>query len=173
MKAPTNIIIATTMAGEAVSTLYDLRWMIVFIFVLIASDFWFGVSEARMKKQTFRLSRAGRRTCNKLVDYITYLILGAILGRAIFEPLHLASHTTTAAAGLSLACVWEIDSIINHILTIHGCARVPLLHIALKLLKKKHRDLGEAIEEGMNENYNMKNYSKGNNNLKQKNHEKH
>ena len=105
MKAPTNIIIATTMAGEAVSTLYDLRWMIVFIFVLIASDFWFGVSEARMKKQTFRLSRAGRRTCNKLVDYITYLILGAILGRAIFEPLHLASHTTTAAAGLSLACV--------------------------------------------------------------------
>lgn len=46
MKAPTNIIIATTMAGEAVSTLYDLRWMIVFIFVLIASDFWFGVSEA-------------------------------------------------------------------------------------------------------------------------------
>ncbi len=163
MKASINLIIATTMAGEAVSTLYDLRWMIVFIFVLIASDFWFGISETRMKKQTFKLSRAGRRTCNKLIDYITYLILGAILGRAIFEPLNLASHTTTAAAGLSMACVWEIDSIINHILAIHGCARMSLLHIALKLLKKKHRDLGEVIEEEIHENHDLKNCNKNNN----------
>ena len=52
-----------------------------------------------------------------------YLFFGAIMGMAIFEPLGIANHTTTAAAGLSLACVWEMDSIVNHVLALHGDGR--------------------------------------------------
>lgn len=71
------------MGGEAMSALYDLRWMLVLIVVLIASDFWFGVSESLHKHENFRFSRAGRRTCNKAVDYVTYLLIGSCLGLAI------------------------------------------------------------------------------------------
>lgn len=160
MKTQTNSIIVSTMASEAISTLYDLRWMIVFIFVLIASDFWFGISETRLKKEEFRLSRAGRRTCNKLIDYITYLIFGTILGLAIFEPLDIASHTTTAATGLALGCIWEIDSIVNHILTIHGHGSMSLIRIALHILKNKNRNLGEAIEEEISNTSSQKSSTK-------------
>ena len=53
-----------TMGSEALDVLYDLRWMLVLIVVLIVSDFWFGVSDALNKHKEFRFSRAGRRTCN-------------------------------------------------------------------------------------------------------------
>lgn len=62
--------------GEALHVLYDLRWMLVLIVVLVLGDFWFGVYDSIHKKEDFRFSRAGRRTCNKLVDYITYLLVG-------------------------------------------------------------------------------------------------
>lgn len=86
-------IVVGTMGGEALLALYDLRWMLILIVVLILADFWFGVSESLHKHEHFRFSRAGRRTCNKAVDYITYLILGSVLGLAIFEPLGWATHT--------------------------------------------------------------------------------
>ena len=33
------------MGAEAMTALYDLRWMIVFIVALILCDFWWGISE--------------------------------------------------------------------------------------------------------------------------------
>ena len=60
-----------TMSTEALTALFDLRWMLVLIVVLIVADFWFGVSESLKKREHFRFSRAGRRTCNKAVDYVT------------------------------------------------------------------------------------------------------
>lgn len=139
---------AATMAEEAMLVVRDLRWMIAFIAVLILTDLWFGVSEARKKKVPLRLSRAGRRTCNKLIDYVTNLIFSAILGMAVFEPLGIASHTATAAAALALACVWEIDSILNHVLALHGRkGRFSLTRLLIGIVKKKDRDIGEALEE--------------------------
>ena len=35
-----------TMSTEALTALFDLRWMLVLIVVLIVADFWFGVSES-------------------------------------------------------------------------------------------------------------------------------
>ena len=144
-----------TMAAEAMQVVKDLRWMIVCIAVLIVTDLWFGVSESRKRKVPIRLSRAGRRTCNKLIDYFAYLFFGAIMGMAIFEPLGIANHTTTAAAGLSLACVWEMDSIVNHVLALHGYAgRFSLMRLATGFLKRKDNALGEALEESLKENRN-------------------
>nr|DAI39107.1 MAG TPA: holin [Caudoviricetes sp.] len=141
-------IVVGTMGGEALSALYDLRWMLVLIVVLILADFWFGVSESLRKREHFRFSRAGRRTCNKGVDYLTYLMLGSVLGLAIFEPLGWATHTTTAAVGLGFGCVWEMDSIVGHVCALHGIRnRFSVKRFIIALIKKKDDDVGEAVEE--------------------------
>lgn len=134
------------------SALYDLRWMLVFIVVLILADFWFGVSESLKKNEHFRFSRAGRRTCNKGVDYLTYLLVGALLGMAIFEPLGWATHTTTAAIGLGFGCVWEIDSIIGHACALHGVKnKFSVKRFIILLIKKKDREVGDALDEALQE----------------------
>ncbi len=148
-----NMIVWGVIGAEAKDALFDLRWMLVLIVVLIVADFWFGVSESLKKREQFRFSRAGRRTCNKAVDYITYLLLGAVIGMAIFEPLGWANHTTTAAVGLGLGCLWEIDSIIGHVCALHGVEnRFTVKKFLVSLLKRKDRDIGEAVEEALKDN---------------------
>lgn len=143
-------IVVGTMSTEALTALFDLRWMLVLIVVLIIADFWFGLSESFYRHEHFRISRAGRRTCNKLVDYITYLILGSVLGLAIFEPLGWATHVTTAAIGLGFGCVWEVDSIVGHVCALHGIKnRFSVKRFIISLMKKKDNDMGEAIEDAI------------------------
>ena len=139
-----------SMGAEALGALYDLRWMLVLIAALILADFWFGVSDSLKQDKPFRFSRAGRRTCNKAVDYLSYLLLGSLLGLGVFEPLGWATHTETAAVGIGLGMIWEIDSIIGHICSIHG-VRHPLSvkRLLIALIKKKDRDVGEAVEEAL------------------------
>lgn len=145
-----KVVVIGTMGGEALSALFDLRWMLVLIVVLIVADFWFGVSESLHKHEHFRFSRAGRRTCNKAVDYITYLILGSVLGLAIFEPLGWTNHVVTAAVGLGFGCVWEMDSIVGHVCELHGVKnRFSIKRFVIALMKKKDEDIGEAVEEAM------------------------
>lgn len=141
-----------TMSTEALTALFDLRWMLVLIVVLIVADFWFGVSESLKKCEHFRFSRAGRRTCNKAVDYVTYLILGSVLGLAIFEPLGWANHVTTAAIGLGFGCIWELDSIVGHVCALHGIQnKISIKRFIIAILKRKNNDLGEAVEEAMDD----------------------
>ena len=143
-----KVVVMGGMAGEAMTALYDLRWMIAFIFALVVSDFWFGVKASLAKKEKFRFSRAGRRTCNKFCDYIGYLIVGALFGMAIFEPLGICSHTAAAAVCLGLGCLWEIDSIIEHVCMLHGIKkRWSAKRLLIALLKAKHPEAGAAVEE--------------------------
>lgn len=143
-------VVVGTMGIEAMTALYDLRWMLVLIVVLIVADFWFGVSESLYKHEHFRFSRAGRRTCNKAVDYVTYLILGSVIGLAIFEPLGWATHTTTAAIGLGFGCVWEVDSIVGHVCALHGVKnKFSVKRLIIAIIKKKDADVGEAVEEAL------------------------
>lgn len=145
-------IVVGIMGNEALTALFDLRWMLVLIVVLILADFWFGVSDSLRKHEHFRFSRAGRRTCNKAVDYITYLILGSVLGLAIFEPLGWATHVTTAAIGLGFGCIWEIDSIVGHVCSLHDIENhFSIKRFIISLLKKKNEDVGKAVEEAMND----------------------
>ena len=141
------------MGAEAMTAVYDLRWMIVLIVVLIMADFWWGVSESRKKKIEFRFSRAGRRTCNKFVDYLTYLLIGAVLGLAIFEPLGMATHTTTAAVALGMGCVWEVDSIVGHVCAVHGIkSKFSVKKLIVGIVKRKGgEEMGEAVEEAMSD----------------------
>ena len=112
MNVATKTTVWAVMSTEAVNVLFDLRWMLVLVVALIAADLWWGISESRKNGVEIRFSRAGRRTCNKFVDYMTYLIIGALIGMAIFEPLDMATHTVTAAVAPPKKCskisaVWQ------------------------------------------------------------------
>lgn len=149
------------MSVEAMAVLYDLRWMIVLVAVLIISDFWLGVTASLRRSEEFRFSRAGRRTCGKFVEYITYLLLGALLGLSITEPLSIATHTQTAAVALGVGCLWELDSIIEHVCTLHGLRqRFSIKRLIIAVLRVKNDKAAKAVEEvltGEDQNQNKEN----------------
>lgn len=149
----TKVMAIATMGTEAIGAVWDLRWMLVLVIALILADFWFGISESRYREVDFRFSRAGRRTCNKTVDYLTYLVVGVLLGLAVLEPLGICSHVTSAAVGLGLGCLFEVDSIVGHVCVLHGRAKPDVWaffrRLLVSLTKRKSADLGEALEESM------------------------
>jgi hypothetical protein len=143
--------------GECTQILYDLRWMIVLAIILILSDLWFGLSASRLHNIEIRKSRAGRRTLNKIVDYICYVLLGAVLGKAIGEPYGMNPIVVSITAMVLCYC-FEIDSIYGHICEIHGIKkRYSIWGILFKLLTLKFKDLGEAFKDMAEQKNNFKN----------------
>ena len=154
-----SAVIWSAFANEALQAVFDLRWMIVFSLVLIAVDFWWGCRESKMRfvrygdeRNKIRKSRAGRRTVNKLVDYLSYLLIGCVLGLAITEPLGLMGHTATAAIGLGAGCLFEVDSIIDHVCYVHGIEkRFNVWKFAKAWVASRWKGFGHAIDEGLGE----------------------
>lgn len=133
--------------GECTQILYDLRWMILLAIILILSDLWFGLSASRVQGIAIRKSRAGRRTLNKLVDYICYILLGAVMGKAIGEPYGVDPIVVSITVMILCYC-FEIDSIYGHICEIHGIKkRYSIWRILFKLLTLKFKDVGEAFKD--------------------------
>lgn len=133
--------------GECTQILYDLRWMIVLAIILILSDLWFGLSASRLQKIEIRKSRAGRRTLNKIVDYICYVLLGAVLGKAIGEPYGM-NPIVVSITVMVICYYFEVDSIYGHICEIHGIKkRYSIWGILFKLLTLKFKDVGEAFKD--------------------------
>ena len=141
------------MGGEARDALFDLRWMLALIAVMIIADFWFGVADSVNKRgEDFHFSRAGRRTLGKATEYVMYLVVGSILGKAIFEPMGICSHVVVAAVALSFAVLWEADSIIEHVCSLHNITtRFSVKRFILALIKRKSPAVGEALEETLEE----------------------
>lgn len=149
--------------GECTQILYDLRWMILLAIILILSDLWFGISVSRVHSIEIRKSRAGRRTLNKLVDYICYLLLGAVLGKALGEPYGIDPMVVSITIMVLCYC-FEIDSIYGHICEIHGIKkRYSIWEILFKLITFKFKDLGEAFKDMAEQKNNSK--TKDNENL--------
>lgn len=158
------------MGTEAMGALFDLRWMLAACALLIIVDFHWGWSESRMhykeaerqddkggmEKYKFHFSRAGRRSFGKAIEYITYLLIGAILGMAIFEPLGVCSHIFSAAIGLLFGCIFDLSSIVGHVCVCHGIDKpklsirsvaVFLMKVGAAFVRRKDADLGESINE--------------------------
>lgn len=109
----------TQFVREYGQVLFELRWMIILGVLLVISDFWFGISESRVKKKRIRRSSAWRRTLNKIVDYFCYITLGSILGMALGE--YYGFNSILISVSIILLCyAFEIDSIYGHICAIHG-----------------------------------------------------
>lgn len=112
---------AYSFIGEIKNVVFELRWMLAFIVVMIVADFVLGIIDSVVKRgEDFRLSRAGRRTMCKFIEYNSYLVLGFMLGIAILQPVGICSYTISSMCGLGLAIVFEFDSIMEHVCEIHG-----------------------------------------------------
>ena len=146
----TKTAITVTMLAEAVAVVYDIRWLVVLVAVLVIAAFWFGISDSRKRKEKVRFSYACRRTANKLVDYLTYLLVGVLLGMGLFEPLGVCSHVTSASVALVIPAVCEVSSIFGHFCSVHELKlKFDWKKFAVVLIKKKNEDVGEAVEEAI------------------------
>lgn len=164
----TKAIIWATIADDLIKVVYDLRYMVMLSFVLIFADLWWGYRASSKKyqyaesignetlKEKFKWSksRAVRRTCNKIIDYLSYLVVGAFLGLAITEPMDICSHVISALVGLLIGCGCEIASIVGHVAFVKYDVEIEIKDIwrwlgkvFLAIIKKKNSDIGEAIEE--------------------------
>lgn len=161
-------IVWGTIGSELMNVVYDLRYMVICSIALILADLWWGYSETRVRlckarhsgnesqadKYKWHKSRAGRRTANKIVDYLTYLVVGALIGLAITEPMDICSHVWTAAIGLGIGCACEIASIIGHIAYVKLGVEVSMVdgwkafvRFFGKIIKVKSSEIGEAVED--------------------------
>ena len=155
-----NTIFKTGIIGftsECYAIIFDLRWMILLALVLILSDFWFGISVSRMQGIKVRKSKAGRRTLNKVIDYLCYVLLGAVIGKAIGDPYGLNPITVSITIMILCYC-FEIDSIYNHICELHGIKkRYSIWTILWKFITFKFKDVGEAFQDMRNQSKDFKN----------------
>ena len=164
----TKAIMWGSIGAELIEVVYDLRYMVICSVALILADLWWGYSESKMRramakeagnatleeKFKWHKSRAGRRTANKIVDYLTYLVVGALIGLAITEPMDICSHVWTAAIGLGIGCACEIASIVGHIAFVKLGVELSLIdgwrafvRFLGKIIKVKSNEIGEAVED--------------------------
>ena len=93
----TAVVAANAFYAELTAAVYELRWMILAVVVLVVADFVTGLTASvRLKGEDFRFSRAGRRTGAKLLEYFGYLIIGVALGKGL-EPLGMFTYMQFSA----------------------------------------------------------------------------
>lgn len=145
-----NVAIKTMLIGflsEWVNLMYSMRWMITLALVLIFADLWFGTSASKYRKEEVRFSRAGRRTFNKIVDYICYLFIGITLGKGIAEPYGV-DPIITAITAMFVCYGFEIDSIYGHILELHDIEKkYSLWRLIAFILTLRFKQFTSAIED--------------------------
>lgn len=152
--------------NEIFAMLMDMRWALLLLLLLILADFRYGWGESRvrygyacrqgnkvpMEHYKWRMSRAIRRTFNKLADYIILMLLAGAIGMAVFEPLGI-QHTWGSWVGAAIACFCELASIFGHFFYLRGVTVEKrtlagfLKALIVALAKKKNEDVGEAVEE--------------------------
>ncbi len=130
--------------GEIGTLLWDMRWLMVLAVVLIAADFWLGIHKSLANGIDIRFSRAIRRTMMKFADYLCVVILGAVVGKAIGEPLGYTA-VSIAVVLMSVACLCELDSIISNWGEIKGI-KINVLRIALAIVGYKRKELAESLK---------------------------
>lgn len=142
-------MLAGTFYDELLQVLFDLRWLVLFIIVLVFTDFWSGLTASvKVRKEDFRLSRALRRTIVKFLEYINFIIFGALLAKGILEPFGVANNVIGGAIGGASALFIEFDSIYGHVCDVHGIKkRFSLKRLFVAYVKKKNEDIGEVLED--------------------------
>ena len=68
---------------------YSLRYFFLLLPILLAVDLLFGIKAAVVRKERVKRSRAVKRTLNKFVDYVCWLLLAGALGLVFGEPFHI------------------------------------------------------------------------------------
>ena len=127
--------------------LWGLRWMITLAILLVVSDFWFGISDSRHNDVPVKPSTAVKRTVNKVIDYICYVLIGATLGKAIAEPYGI-DPIVTAITIMVFCYGFEIDSIYKHICRLHDIEpKYDLWDFLLMAITFKFKKLGYELAD--------------------------
>ena len=143
MARATGIVV---MSSEVVAIVYDMRWWVMASICLIIVDFWFGVSESKFSGKDIRKSKACRRTMNKVVDYLCYLMIAGVLGMAM-EPMGI-NPLKLATIVMILTSAWELDSIYGHVCVLHGVEKdFSIRKFLVGLFKRKNEAIRDAADE--------------------------
>lgn len=62
------------------------KWFLLAALCLIIADAKFGIEAAKRRGEHIRRSRAIRRTVNKLIDYICWILVASSIGAAFGQP---------------------------------------------------------------------------------------
>ena len=63
-----------------------LKWFFLLGLILIVVDLRFGILAARARGESIRTSRAVRRTLNKVIDYLCWILVAGAMGKAFGMP---------------------------------------------------------------------------------------
>lgn len=72
--------------ADMIEFLQPLKWIFLLAFLLILADLRFGVLASKKRGEVVRFSRAIKRSGNKIVDYICWLLLASAFGVVFGEP---------------------------------------------------------------------------------------
>lgn len=136
--------------AEVSGAIFELRWMVAATVILTFIDFYWGSRESLLHGDHWHFSRAGRRTFSKIVEYLTYLLLGCVIGFSITEPLGICSHVVTSAIGLGFGCLFDVNSIVGHVLAVKGIeVKFNVWKFVFGLIQSKKAEVGEAINNAI------------------------
>ena len=93
---------AYSFIGEIKGVVFELRWMLVFIVVMIIADFVLGIIDSVVKRgEDFRFSRAGRRTMLRSCSRLVYAAIPFRPCAALGWPSCLSSTLSWSISALS------------------------------------------------------------------------
>lgn len=133
-----------SMISGIASFFYPIRYVIIVLFLLIMLDLYFGLRESRYKHVQIRLSRAMRRTGNKIMDYFFFILVAGFI-QQVFDESKI-TFPYFSIVSISVFGVFEIESVINHWLVLHGRKEVDFSKF-LKIVVKKNDTLKDVAEE--------------------------
>jgi hypothetical protein len=149
MEQNRNVIVGAMSAAlsEMIEFLSPLKWFALLGLVLIFADLRFGVQAAKTRGEKIRISMAGRRTVNKMVDYICWVFLAAAIDKA-FMPFSIP-----LLPGIMLLVVYGFE--INSCYSNYFESRGEKIKVDFWKIFKKKIDIIEIKEEDTkNENSN-------------------
>ena len=107
---------ATLMSGF-MDFIEPLKWFMLLAVILIIADLRFGIAAAKKRGEQIRFSRAGRRTINKIVDYLCWILLAGAMGKAFGLPFDIP---ILPAIVLLVIYGFEINSCYGNYFEAHG-----------------------------------------------------
>ena len=108
-----NVIggVAATLMSSMMEFITPLKWFMLLAVIIIICDLRFGIRAAKHRNEVIRTSRAIRRSVNKVIDYVCWILLAGGMGHAFGIPLDVPVIPATVL--LVIFCV-EINSCFNN-----------------------------------------------------------
>ena len=134
-----NVIsgVSATLMSGMMEFITPLKWFMLLAVIIIICDLRFGIRAAKQRKEVIRTSRAIRRSINKVIDYVCWILLAGGMGNAFGIPLNVPVIPATVL--FVIFCV-EVNSCFNNYFESIGKP------VKVDLLKffKKNRDIIEV-----------------------------